>query len=112
MQLAVGGRVFDDKAAGLVAQLTQLQFLEWVHTDVMPRGLQALTTLTNLDTLSVLDCPYVREDGLSAMELCTSPEVREGQRDCSLFAAALMLSLHAFVPPSSRLSCTNLCEPH
>ena len=112
MHLAVGGRVFVDKAAGLMAQLTQLQFLEWVHTDVTSRGLHALTALTNLDTLSVLDCPYVREEGLSAIELCTSPEVREGLAGLSVLAPGLILALHAFMPPSSMLSCFNLGEPH
>jgi hypothetical protein len=74
--LKVGGKFFDDVGALLVStQLTQLQVLEWKDTDITPRGLQMLTSLTNLYSLNVFDCPCV---GNNMLKLRTSPEVGEG----------------------------------
>jgi hypothetical protein len=52
--LAVGGRVFDDHAAAVIAQLTQLTYLEWKHSPgLTDAGRQLLTALTSLKTTLV-----------------------------------------------------------
>jgi hypothetical protein len=54
--LEVGGDTFDDEAAAVVAQLTQLRDLTWRDADTFTdRGLQQLTAL-DLDSLFVEDC--------------------------------------------------------
>jgi hypothetical protein len=50
--LAVGGQAFGDKAAGVVAQMTQLKSLEWAHSPGLTyAGLAQLTALHALDGL-------------------------------------------------------------
>lgn len=50
--LAVGGQAFGDKAAGVIAQLTQLTYLRWENSPgLTTAGLQWMTTLWLLQTL-------------------------------------------------------------
>jgi hypothetical protein len=87
--LRVGGAAWDDSAAGVVAQLTQLTSLEWVHTHDDPdrcgmsqAGLLRLAALEQLHCLSiraadVLDENARLEDELGSLpiELASSDEV-------------------------------------
>lgn len=66
--LSVDGRVFDNQAAGLVAQLTTLRDLEWSDTIITSAGVQWLTALTNLDRLVMRDCPGVSAHVVNSLE--------------------------------------------
>lgn len=81
-KLSVGGDVFKDEAAGLVAKLTSLRALDWGASEMTSVGVQALTALTHLDMLLVMDCPNlscdvpnIGDDGEGMIELYTSEEV-------------------------------------
>jgi hypothetical protein len=55
-KLSVGGDVFKDEAAGLVAKLTSLRALDWGPSQITSVGLQALTALAHLDMLLQVAC--------------------------------------------------------
>jgi hypothetical protein len=62
----VGGEAFDDAAAAVVGQLTQLRNLSWEGSVyVTGMGLQELTALQGLEWLMVLSTPGVFADGLA-----------------------------------------------
>lgn len=59
--LTVGGQAFDDTAAAVVAQLTQLTSLAWAYADLTDAGLEQLTSLTRLSSLLVDCCDLSRQ---------------------------------------------------
>lgn len=60
VELSLGGKVCRDKAAALVAELTQLTSLEWLCApEFTDEGLQKFTALTSLDRLWVAMCPGI-----------------------------------------------------
>jgi hypothetical protein len=80
--LSVGGAAFDNEAAAIVGQLTQLRELQWrVSPDLTDSGLQHLTALQQLDDLCIHATGLSDEvlNGLdwevSALYLRAAPEV-------------------------------------
>lgn len=74
--LSVGGTAFDDAAASVVAQLTQLTDLTWGHSpDLTDLGLQELTALRELQHLALFSTEsisqemFLREDPKDAVDL-------------------------------------------
>jgi hypothetical protein len=74
--LFVAGRVCDDRAAALLAQMTQLTFLGCGHTDITSVGLQKLTALTQLEHV-LLDSVQRAVDG--QVPLCWRPVLERRQ---------------------------------
>lgn len=71
--LRVAGDAFDDEAAAVVAQLTNLRNLEWKEATITDRGFQQLTALRGLTHLLVEDCVYATV--VDETTFSSSPEV-------------------------------------
>lgn len=70
VSLGLGGEGanMDDACAAVVAQLTQLTKLDWIGSDLLTdRGLESLTSLTNLGDLMMFECQSISSNVCRAM---------------------------------------------
>jgi hypothetical protein len=84
--LGVGGQAFGDKAAGVVAQLTQLKQLQWVRSGLTDAGLARLTALHALDKLFMEDndlSPHLAPQRHLSLETKAGGKVRRKELSCS-----------------------------
>lgn len=88
VSLGVGGGAFDDAAAGVVAQMTQLTQLTFMEApSLTDTGVQQLTALKGLRKLRVLDCEG--PDGVLKAAGCTDYDLELHWTEAKVGAAAV-----------------------